>query len=96
MPSAAAAASRAGAPTHLANSALAAVVLLPVAATGTPGTVGEVPTAGTALRVKPAAADGLEFQAGAHVWLHCEWSGSSQLLPSAPNGLILSAPTLEP
>ena len=87
---------RAGAPTHLADSALSTVILLPGTGMGTPGTVGEVPTAGTALRVKPDAADGLEFQAGAHGWLHSEWSESSQLVPSGSSrasGLTLSAVT---
>ena len=64
---------RAGPPAHLADSAFATVILLPVAAMGAPGTVGEVPTAGTALRMKPAAADGLQLQADTHGWLHSEW-----------------------
>ena len=101
MPSAVAAARPSWPSTHLADSAFATVILLPVAAMGALGTVGEVPTAGTALRMKPAAADGLQLQADAHGWLHSEWSESSQLLPSgsstcnckpsAAAGFILSA-----
>ena len=75
---------RAGAQTDLADSALSTVILLPGAGMCTPGTVGEVPTAGTALRVKPDAADGLEFQAdgsptvGEPLGKSCELSGHSE------------------